>query len=331
MNSDNLIKEKIFNISSYEEFNDLALEIFHIQHRHNQVYNDFIRYLGINHSKIKTIQDIPFLPIEFFKTHKVLTGNQKAKKIFYSSGTGGHQRSKHYITDISLYEMSFSTCFRNFYGNPDVYCLLALLPSYMEQESSSLIFMVDSFISKSSCPQSGFFLNDNNELVSKIKKVKTQGGKLLLLGVSYALLELVENHEIQLPANSIVMETGGMKGRRNEMIREDLHKTLCKKFGVKVIHSEYGMTELLSQAYSKGKGRFYTPPWMKVLIRDINDPLSHEKPEHSGGINIIDLANLNSCSFIATQDIGKINNDGSFEVLGRFDHSEIRGCNLLVT
>ncbi len=331
MKPEDSIKNKIFKVSTPEEFNDLALEIFHFQYKRNKVYQEFVDFLGINAEAIKQIINIPFLPIELFKTQKIITGKQEAEQIFYSSGTTQQQISKHYLTDINLYEKSFLHCFTHFYGNPGNFCLLALLPSYLEQESSSLIYMVNSLIQKTNCSHSGFFLYDYEKLVKKITKIINQDKNLLLLGVSFALLELAEKHNIQLPENAIVLETGGMKGRRKEITRAELHKRLCDTFGIREIHSEYGMTELLSQAYSKGQGRFKTPSWMEILIRDLNDPLTILPEKSTGGINIIDLANLNSCCFIATQDIGKNNIDGSFEVLGRYDHSDIRGCNLLVT
>lgn len=249
--------------------------------------------------------------------------------IFTSSGTTGAKTSQHVVTDISLYEKSFLKAFEHFYGPVSHYCILALLPAYLEREGSSLVYMVDSLITKSRHSNSGFYLNNLDDLKKQLMLLQKKGQKTLLIGVSFALLDLAETMRFPLK-NTIVMETGGMKGRRREMIRSELHQILKNAFGVEQIHSEYGMTELLSQGYSKGHGIFNCPPWMKVLIRDTEDPLSIQKSGKNGGINIIDLANLNSCPFIATQDLGKVHPNGSFEVLGRFDHSDIRGCNLMV-
>jgi len=285
--------------------------------------------LGRTDSEVNHLKDIPFLPIEFFKSKKVISGQNGSFSIFTSSGTTGQNTSKHFVSDIHLYQKSYLKGFQYFYGDISDYCILALLPSYLERKGSSLIYMVSDLIKKSKHPESGFYLNEIDLLLDKVKKLDVQGEKILLIGVSFALLDLVENHVMHLN-NTILMETGGMKGRRKEMIREELHDTLKKGFGVDHIHSEYGMTELLSQAYSKGNGLFESPPWMKVLIRDTEDPLTFLSHGKTGGINVIDLANLNSCSFIATQDLGKKYDNGSFEILGRFDHSDIRGCNLMV-
>jgi hypothetical protein len=326
MNIESLIN-RIFEIKSDTEFNDIALEIFHFQYTNNPVYHQFV---DLNYLRIKTIDHyckIPFLPIEFFKSHKILSGDSEPEKIFISSGTTGIETSKHYITHLPLYEKSFLTGFNLFYGSPDQYRILALLPSYLEREDSSLIYMVRNLIEKSNDNESGFYLNNYEDLIKTIGH-STQH-KVLLIGVTYALLELAEKYDIQ-KFHGIIMETGGMKGKRKEIIRSELHQVLCSKFRSDKIHSEYGMTELLSQAYSAGDGIFNTPPWMKVMIRDTNDPKSLLGNQKTGGINIIDLANIYSCSFIATQDLGKTFPDGSFEVLGRFDTSDIRGCNLMV-
>ena len=320
---------KIFNINSQKDFNAIAIEVYEIQYKQNKVYNEFCNYLNRTPDKVVTVEDIPFLPIEFFKSKKVICSNQSSKITFTSSGTTGSETSKHYVSDLTIYEESYLKGFSHFYGKISDYCVLALLPSYLERQGSSLIYMVDDLIKKSKHPESGFYLNDTKSLTEKLINLDKKGTKVLLIGVSFALLDLVENYTLNLE-HVIIMETGGMKGRRKEMIREELHDILKTGFGVKQIHSEYGMTELLSQAYSKGNGIFETPPWMKILIRDTEDALSYQSKGKTGGINVIDLANVNSCSFIATQDLGKQLTTNSFEILGRFDHSDIRGCNLLV-
>ncbi|NKI26143.1 acyl transferase [Arenibacter sp. 6A1] len=319
----------IFHLSSTTEFNALTLEVFKFQYQHNLVYQEFCNHLGKNPDNISVVEDIPFLPIEFFKTKTVITGTDNHQALFTSSGTTGSEVSKHFVQDISLYEKSYLNAFKHFYGDIEEYCVLALLPSYLEREGSSLIYMAEDLIGKSKHPDSGFYLNNIEQLRETLKLLNLQNTKILLLGVSFALLDMAEEAPMALQ-NTIVMETGGMKGRKKEMIREELHALLRAGFGVSHIHSEYGMTELLSQAYSKGDGRFLAPNWMKVLIRETEDPLSLQEPGKTGGVNIIDLANLYSCSFIATQDLGKIHADGSFEVLGRFDHSDVRGCNLML-
>lgn len=319
----------IFNISSQEEFEDLALKVFKFQFENNRVYRSFCDLLYIHPSDVKNIRQIPFLPIQFFKTHTVVSSNNPIETTFTSSGTTGNNTSKHHVTDLEIYKTSFSKGFESFYGNIEDYTILALLPSYLEREGSSLIYMVELMISKSKYKESGFYLNNISELKDTLSSLDSQGRKVLLIGVSFALLDLVETFQFQLK-NTIVMETGGMKGRRKELIRKELHKTLKEGFGVETIHSEYGMTELLSQPYSKGNGIFNCPNWMGILTRDTEDALSIQPIEKTGGINIIDLANINSCSFIATQDLGKVYKDGSFEVIGRFDDSDIRGCNLMV-
>jgi phenylacetate-coenzyme A ligase PaaK-like adenylate-forming protein len=322
-----VLRKKIFEINSDEEFNDLALEIFHFQYANNSLYRQFVDMGNFSVNSIDHYNKIPFLPIAFFKSFKIICKNPKKVKIFTSSGTSGSQRSKHYVSDLRLYEKSFTTCFEKFYGMPDQFTILALLPSYIERDDSSLVYMVNKLILHSRNINSGFYLDNYEELEKKINRSKEQ--KILLIGVTFALLDLAENYSLNHPG-LIVMETGGMKGRRKEIVRDELHKILCSKFNVNKIHSEYGMTELLSQAYSAGGGIFNGPSWMKVLIRDTNDPKTLCVVNKSGGINIIDLANIHSCSFIATQDFGKVFENGSFEVLGRFDDSDIRGCNLLV-
>jgi len=321
--------QDIFSISSETEFESIALETFQFQYRNNSVYREFCEHLGTNEFDVNRIQKIPFLPISFFKSRKVISETKTPKTVFTSSGTTGSQTSRHFVKDLGLYEKSFFIGFEHFYGSPTDYCILALLPSYLEREGSSLIYMVNDLILKSGHPQSGFYLNDLTALRTKLIELDDKGQKTLLIGVSFALLDLAEKHPFHLK-NTIVMETGGMKGRRKELIREELHNILRKGFGVDTVHSEYGMTELLSQAYSKGKGIFETPPWMKVIIRDTEDPMTLNTTGKTGGINVIDLTNRYSCAFIATQDLGKAHADGTFEILGRFDHSDIRGCNLMV-
>jgi phenylacetate-coenzyme A ligase PaaK-like adenylate-forming protein len=318
----------IFNIKSNADFEALALDIFKFQFESNSVYRSFCDLLYKHPAEVKKIEDIPFLPIQFFKSHDVLSSKKTIEETFTSSGTTGSLTSKHLVTDIKLYEKSYLEAFKYFYGNIEDYAVLALLPSYLERKGSSLVYMVNDLISKSKQPESGFYLNNLEELANTIHKLEAKGQKTLLIGVSFALLDLVGQFQFNLN-HTTVMETGGMKGRRKEIIREELHNTLKSRFGIDNIHSEYGMTELLSQAYSKGNGVFQCPPWMKVLTRDTEDALSLQLPNKTGGINIIDLANINSCSFIATQDLGKIYENENFEILGRFDNSDIRGCNLM--
>ncbi|PCJ95482.1 MAG: acyl transferase [Flavobacteriaceae bacterium] len=320
---------KIFNTITEEKFEPLALEVFCYQYTNNPIYGEFCRHLGATQKNVQNISQIPFLPIEFFKSKKVVSSTQNAEIIFSSSGTTSNNTSQHLVTDIKLYEQSYLSAFTKFYGAIKDYCILALLPSYLERKGSSLIYMANDLIEKSKHPASGFYLDDLNGLRDTLIELDKKQTKVILIGVSFALLDMAENHPMKLK-HTIVMETGGMKGKRKEMIREELHQILKEGFGVPQIHSEYGMTELLSQAYSNGDGIFRTPPWMKILIRDAEDPLTQHPYGKTGGINVIDLANMNSCSFIATQDLGKIHKDGSFEILGRFDHSDIRGCNLMV-
>lgn len=320
---------KIFSINSDNQFNDIALEIFHWQAKNVSVYREFIHQLGIDPQTINSLYKIPFLPIQLFKSRKVIAENFPVEKLFKSSGTMNTGRSCHYVADLKLYKKSFNKCFETFYGDPSDICLIALLPSYLEQGDSSLIYMIDSLISQSKNNQSCFLLNSGTELQEKLQQLQQTKTKTILWGVTYALLDFIEKFKFDFPELT-VMETGGMKGRRKELTKNELHGILCAGFGVKSIHSEYGMTELLSQAYSLGNGIFQTPPWMKILIRDTNDPLHLSGNKKTGGINIIDLANLYSCSFIATQDLGKTDTNNTFEILGRFDHSDTRGCNLLV-
>ena len=319
----------IFTISSQKQFEKIALKVFRFQHENNPVYHDFCNHLKVDKQKVKSLQQIPFLPIQFFKSHNVLSSTDSIQETFSSSGTTGMTTSKHHVTDITLYEESYRKGFADFYGNIEDYVILALLPSYLERDGSSLIYMVDDLIKLSNNPESGFYLNQYDTLSQKLTELDNSGQNVILIGVTYALLDLVEQYNFSLK-NTIIMETGGMKGKRKEMIREELHQLLCDGFGVENIHSEYGMTELLSQAYSLGNGVFECPSWMQILVRDTEDALTYITNGKTGGINVIDLANINSCSFIATQDLGKKNPNNSFEVLGRFDNSDIRGCNLMV-
>ncbi|MFT4780775.1 MAG: phenylacetate-coenzyme A ligase PaaK-like adenylate-forming protein [Psychroserpens sp.] len=319
----------IFSISSENEFNTLVLEVFKFQFENNAVYRSFCDLLYKHPSAIQRIEDIPFLPIQFFKSHHVLSSNGPIEDTFSSSGTTGSLTSKHYVTDLSIYEKSFRQGFQNFYGSIKDYTILALLPNYLERKGSSLVYMVNDMIEHSQHPQSGFYLDNINELKETLIALDSEGKKIMLIGVSFALLDLVELHQFSLK-HTIVMETGGMKGRRKEMVREELHAVLKSGFGVSKIHSEYGMTELLSQAYSLGDGIFRCPDWMRILTRDPEDALTLQKTKKTGGINVIDLANINSCSFIATQDLGRVHDNSTFEIIGRFDSSDIRGCNLMV-
>jgi phenylacetate-coenzyme A ligase PaaK-like adenylate-forming protein len=327
------IQKRVFELKSGTndaDFNLVALEVFNYQHKHNTIYKAYILSLKIEVTDVKHYTQIPFLPIEFFKSQQVVCNRINADSAcFSSSGTTGQTTSKHYVNDIAVYEKSFNKGFELFYGNPKDYCILALLPNYLERTGSSLVYMFDKLIQASSHPQSGFYLNNLEELKATIELLKQRKQKTILLGVTYALLDLAEM-EVELTDDFIVMETGGMKGRRKEMLKEELHQTLKQGLNVNAVHSEYGMTELLSQAYSKQNGVFECPPWMKILIRDVNDPFSYVKSQKSGGVNVIDLANINSCSFIETKDLGKITQDSYFEILGRFDNSDLRGCNLMI-
>lgn len=323
------LHESIFNIKTDEDFKTLALDVFKFQFNHNSVYRSYCDLLYKNPSDIKDLEDIPFLPIQFFKTHNIVSSQNPIEQTFTSSGTTGNNTSKHHVTDLSIYQKSYRNAFKHFYGNIEDYVVLALLPSYLERDGSSLIYMANDLIGQSKQAESGFYLNDLETLSKKIIQLEQQQQKTILIGVSFALLDLIEYKTFNLK-HTIIMETGGMKGRRKELIRNELHLLLKKGFGVNTIHSEYGMTELLSQAYSKGKGVFECPKWMKILTRDTEDPLTTFTTKQKGGLNIIDLANINSCSFIATQDLGKALENNTFEVIGRFDNSDIRGCNLLI-
>lgn len=320
----------IFSLSSEEAFRKTALDVFRFQYANCELYRRYVDSICPDNSSIETLEQIPFLPIDFFKTHRIVSTTKKEELVFSSSGTTGMQRSKHYVANLNLYEESFLRSFRYFVGDPEDLVILSLLPSYSEQGDSSLLYMMEKLMQKTKSPISKFYLHNTDELVVNLKHLAEQKQKTIIWGVSYALLDLIEKYNFYLP-ELVVFETGGMKGRRKELLREELHQRLKKGFGVEKIYSEYGMTELLSQAYTDGGNRFYSPPWMRILIRDTYDPL-RLLPQHgkSGGVNVIDLANRYSCSFIATQDIGKAYEDTSFEILGRFDNSDIRGCNLLV-
>lgn len=311
------------------QFEETALDVFRYQYEENEVYKQYVQLLGIHPESINAAADIPFLPIRFFKTHKIITGNQHPEIVFTSSGTTGQTVSQHFVTDVSLYEKSFSKGFEKFYGSAEEWCILALLPSYLERKGSSLVYMCEHLIKKSQHPLSGFYLHNYDNLSVVLEHLEAENQKTLLLGVSYALLDMAEQFPLALQ-HTVIMETGGMKGKRKEMTKDALHNRLKNAFKVDVIHSEYGMTEMLSQAYSLGNGIYSCPPRMQVMVRDSYDPFTLVDNKITGGINVIDLANVNSCSFIATQDMGKVFDDGTFEIVGRFDDAEIRGCNLMI-
>jgi Acyl-protein synthetase, LuxE len=355
--------DKIFRVNA-SNFQQLCLDIFHFQYQANRTYRNYVDLLKIKPDKVNGLAEIPFMPIQFFKTHIVKATDFSPDCIFESSGTSQSIHSHHHIKDVTLYRQSFLKAFELFYGHVSEWCIIALLPSYLVRKNSSLVFMVGELISRSDHAKSGFYLNEHEKLYRALTELEAEGQKTILIGVSFALLDFAEKYSLPLK-QTVVMETGGMKGRRDEMVRQELHNFLQEKFDVQCIHSEYGMTELLSQAYSKNAGVFHSPPWMKVLIRDEQDPLSvrsecdsrefvvssleqgthtsdaaanssltarQHQDHHSitGAINIIDLANVYSCSFIATDDAGKLYADGTFEVLGRLDNSDIRGCSLMM-
>ena len=322
----NTFINKIFNCTNDATFEKLALEIFDFQMENNLTYAAYAALI-LRGKNPENINEIPFLPLEFFKTEQIICKGQVIEEIFLSSGTTGEQ-SKHLVSNIELYKSSYQKTFQLFYGDITDYCILALLPSYKEREGSSLIYMVDDLIKKSKHPQSNYYLNNYEELATTLKGLESKKQKTILFGVTYALLDLAEEFPQKLE-RTIIMETGGMKGQRKELLKEEIHSILKHSFATENIHSEYGMTELLSQGYSKGNNIFKTPPWMKILTRDVNDPLSIINNK-TGGINVIDLANIYSCPFIATQDLGRAFDDGSFSVLGRFNNADVRGCNLLV-
>ena len=321
--------EAVNNIFSTDtaSFDERCLELFAFQFRHNQVYQEWCRMLRKDPSNVISIDDIPFLPISFFKTHEVRCTDFDAALVFESSGTTGQSTSRHFVKDPSLYNKSFLECFHQFFGNPEQYCILALLPSYLERRNSSLVYMVEELNRKSGHPLGGFFLYEHSELADRITQLELQQQPAILFGVTYALLDFAENHSMSL-AHTIVIETGGMKGRKKEITRQEVHSILRRQFGLPAVHSEYGMTELLSQAYSLAEGRFQCPPWMRIFVRSEDDPMEVAR-EGRGVINVVDLANVYSCAFIATDDAGILESDGMFEVLGRIDNSDVRGCSLL--
>lgn len=322
-------KEKIFGIASMREFTTHSLELFRHQYHQNAVYREFVEARKVSVSNVTRVEEIPFLPIEFFKTHDVVCGNAPPQAIFRSSGTTGMVRSRHLVADLSVYRHSFVKGFEQCYGTPEDVQFLALTPTTEQAPDSSLVYMIQKLMDLSSSPENGFFLASHSGLSARLRQRRAKGKKVILIGLTYALLDFAAKYPGDY-APLIVIETGGMKGQRKEITREELHSMLCQAFRVDQIHSEYGMTELLSQAWSQGDGLFTTPPWMKVMIRDVNDPLSYIGPGETGGINIIDLANENSCSFIATEDLGRLHYNGQFEVLGRFDASDARGCSLMI-
>lgn len=306
----------------------LAPELFRFQYGQNAIYRAYVDALKVNPASVQRLEQVPFLPIRFFKTHPVVCGEFEPEAVFESSGTTQTQNSRHLVKDTGIYTRSFTDAFRRFYGPVEDFVVLGLLPSYLERQHSSLVFMVKEMIARSRHPESGFYLYDHDKLAGTLLALEARRQPVLLIGVTFALLDFAEAFRLGLD-HTIVMETGGMKGRREEWTREELHAFLMERLGVPAIHAEYGMTELLSQAYSKGRGRFHCPPWMKVLLRDENDPF--DLTASSGVINVVDLANIHSCAFIATDDIGRLQADGSFEVLGRLDHSALRGCSLMVS
>ena len=321
--------EKDLSLLNDSDFENIALALFKLQAKENKVYKQYLTYLGVNPEQISNIASIPFLPISFFKDLDVMSGNWKEESLFLSSTTSGTKASRHKVKSIEAYLENSTRIFKHFYGDLENYHFFALLPSYLERKGSSLVEMVSHFVKKSKSDLSAFYLKDRSELAEGLMMAKASQKKVMLWGVTFALLDLAEDRELDL-SSCVIMETGGMKGRREEITREELHKFLCARFNVQTIHSEYGMTELFSQAYSKGEGYFRVPKGMKMIIRDINDPFKSLETGKTGGINVIDLANIYTCAFVETQDLGRIRQDGSFEVLGRIDNSDIRGCNLLV-
>lgn len=315
--------KSIFSIATQADFDRMTLEVFRFQAEACTPYREYLELLGVDPAAVECPEQIPFLPIELFKSHRVYCGSNPPQQIFTSSSTTGQTPSRHYVADLRIYEEAFTRSFELFYGPAEQTAIYALLPNYLEREGSSLIYMVEGLIRRGG---GGFYLYDHDAL---LRDMEAHQGKKILLGVSYALWDLAEEQRGAL-RDVIVMETGGMKGRREELPREEFHRLLCDAFGVQSIHSEYGMAELMSQAYSDGNGIFRTPPWMRICVRDLNDPFRLLPNGATGGVNLIDLANLYSCSFLQTQDLGKVYDDESFRILGRISGSEIRGCNLLV-
>lgn len=323
-----ILEEQVFSITDAADFTTAALNVYCFQYYNNAIYRQFCNLLKQTPQTVTEVDHIPFLPISFFKTHAVTCGSFEPQVVFESSGTTGMVPSRHLVKKEALYQKSFQKGFETFYGQPEQYCILALLPSYLERGASSLVYMADHLMQSSNHPSNGFYLYDFEKLAQTLADLEAKGQKTLLIGVTYALLDFAEQHPMPLK-HTIVMETGGMKGRRKELLRTEVHAQLKKAFALDAIHSEYGMTELLSQAYAKEEGLFFTPPWMRVLLREEDDPLSLQLGSRNGGINIMDLANIYSCAFIATEDSGRYAPGGGFTVMGRFDHAEVRGCSLM--
>jgi len=323
------LRSRVFAPAGEAEREAYFLDLFAFQFTYNVLYQHFCRLLGKNLQNVQNVADIPFMPISFFKSQELKTGSWPTTLSFSSSGTTGADTSRHALLEEPLYIQSFTEAFRLFYGEPSGFAFFFLLPSYMERKGSSLIYMCEKLQHMSPYPQSGFYLQARGPMLKGIEECKKNGIPVMLLGVSFALLDLAESGSFDL-SGCIVMETGGMKGRRREPTRAELHEIYCRQFNVEHIHSEYGMTELLSQAYSKGGGLFGTPPWLKVCVFETDDPLSPAPTGKTGALYLMDGANIDSCAFIATQDLGKMHPDGTFEVLGRFDHSDVRGCSLLL-
>ena len=329
LNIDQTLLERPFAIRGEQDLNALALDLFRLHAQRNPVYRGFLRALGRDPAQVRLVEDIPFLPISAFRNQRVLLEGLEASAVFTSSGTTGSMTASHHVPWPELYERSFLTSFTAAYGAPSNWRMLALLPAYLERPGSSLVYMAERLIRASGDPLNGTYLYQYDQLADILRQSEAEAKPTLLLGVTFALLDLAEQHPMPLK-HTVVMETGGMKGRRPEIVREELHTILKTAFSLDAIHSEYGMTELLSQAWSKGDGLYRCPPWMRISLRDVNDPLSRVEPGRTGGIDVIDLCNVASCPFISTQDLGRLHADGSFEVLGRFDHSDVRGCNLMV-
>lgn len=322
------LTDHIFHLTSAADFEATALRVFAFQYDYNTVYRAYCQYINIRKETVKALSDIPFLPISFFKTHDVKTGDFVPELTFQSSGTTGMERSRHLIRDAALYRQNLLACFQHFYGDPSEYVFLALLPNYLEQQNSSLVYMMEILMQASGRPENGYYLYNHEDMYQKLIQLRDNQQKTILWGVTFALLDFAGQYTLDFP-QLIVFETGGMKGRRKEMVKEELYSILCEAFGVTEIHSEYGMCELLSQAYSKGGNVFATPPWMQLRLRSEKDPFDGGDTVETGVINVIDLANLHSCSFIATEDLGRRHPHG-IEILGRMDHSQTRGCSLMV-
>ncbi len=337
--SDPALLERPFAIAGTQDFNAFALDLFFLHAESNPVYRGFLKALNIDPANVRDVEDIPFLPIGFFRNQRVLLDGVEPAVTFTSSGTthlrqglggqAGSITSSHHVPWPSLYERSFLTSFTSAYGAPSRWRVLALLPAYLERNGSSLVYMAEKLIGASGDPLSGTYLYQYDRLAEVLAQSEAEAKPTLLLGVTFALLDLAEKHPMPLK-HTVVMETGGMKGRRPEIVREELHRILKEAFAITAVHSEYGMTELLSQAWSQGDGFYRCPPWMRVLLREVNDPFARVENGRTGGIDVIDLCNIASCPFISTQDLGRAHDDGSFEVLGRFDNSDVRGCNLMV-